>query len=300
LLNHFLYHLASGHAWFSCGLLFLLLLTLDLRGAFLNRPRRARAARVLLIASMCVAAASTTPVRIWLAGPLIVACLAYTFIGFANRSPSRGKVYALIAAVCVLLALGLELPYHLTRPPRESGVDCVYVVSDSLAAGMGGEKMTWPTRLQELTGVEVRDLSFAGANAHTALRQQLPVVEHEANDDAWVLVSIGGNDMLGGTTSDEFCASLDQLLAAARGDPKHPRVVLMLELPLIPGAWSFGACQRRLAAKHGVILIPKRVMAGVVLDQADVVDGLHLSPAGHERMAQELAPWVGRHSLSHR
>jgi lysophospholipase L1-like esterase len=293
VLNAFLYHVASGQAWFSCGLLFLVLLALDLRGTFGTRPRWTRVARVVLCAAVCVAGATVTPLRLWLAVPLVVACLTYTFVGFASPSARFRRASGVLAGVSVLLALALELPYHVVRPSQVPRPQLVCVVADSLAAGLGGEKVTWPARLEDLTGVKVCDLSFAGADARSALRQQLPTIEEEDDPDAWVLVSIGGNDMLGRTTPEEFGESLDQLLAAACGDPRHPRTVLMVELPLIPGAWKFGAHQRRLAAKHGVVLIPKRMLAGVVLDAADVLDGLHLTPAGHERLARELAPWLG-------
>src|SRR5262245_18229059 len=91
---------------------------------------------------------------------------------------------------------------------------------------------------------------------------------------------------------DDFARHLDELLTKARGDVERPRTVLMLELPIIPGAWAFAAWQRHFAAKHGVILIPKRVMADVILTEANVVDGLHLSQRGHERMAELLVPWL--------
>ena len=67
----------------------------------------------------------------------------------------------------------------------------------------------------------------------------------------------------------------------------------MLELPLLPGQWAFGARQRNLAAKHDVVLIPKRLLAGLVLTDANVSDGLHLTPAGQDRMAELLVSWLG-------
>lgn len=158
---------------------------------------------------------------------------------------------------------------------------------------MGREATTWPKRLHELTSIPIIDLSFAGANAASALRKQASVIERDAASQDWVLICIGGNDMLGPTKADDFGASLDQLLAKARGEPDHPRIVLMMELPIIPGAWAFAAWQRRLAAKYGVILIPKHIMADVVLTDANVIDGLHLSDAGHDRMAELLVPWLG-------
>lgn len=67
----------------------------------------------------------------------------------------------------------------------------------------------------------------------------------------------------------------------------------MLELPIIPGKWAYGAQQRRVAARHGALLVPKRLLAGVVLTQENTTDGLHLSATGHERMAQLLIAWLG-------
>jgi acyl-CoA thioesterase-1 len=292
LLNLFLYHLASGQAWFSCGLLFLLVLGLDLAGAFVARPRLARAGRLVLFAALVVAAASATPLSLWLAVPLLALCLAYSVVGFADNSRTRRLISGCAAGLCVLTALALELPYHLSQPPQAPRPRRVYVLADSLAAGVGVEMMTWPRRLGALTSIEIRDLSSPGANTRSALTRQLPAVQCEPDPEAWVLLCIGGNDMLGQASAEEFGDNLDRLLAGARGDPERPRVVLMLELPLIPWAASFGFVQRRLAARHGVVLVPKRVLAGAVLENANVLDGLHLSSAGHECMAQALAPWL--------
>jgi lysophospholipase L1-like esterase len=187
----------------------------------------------------------------------------------------------------------VELPYHLVRPPPAARSAGLYIVADSLGAGMGGERMTWPKLLAARYGLPNQDLSFAGANTRSALRRLTAALEGRADDPSWVLISIGGNDMLGKTSAEDFANDLDRLLALACGDPPHRRTVLMQELPLIPGASAFGAAQRRLAARYGVVLIPKRLLAGVVLTDENVVDGLHLSAAGHEHMAEALAPWLG-------
>lgn len=59
----------------------------------------------------------------------------------------------------------------------------------------------------------------------------------------------------------------------------------MVELPLPPLCNGFGLVQRRRAAEHGVALIPRRVLMGVLTGDDATTDGLHLTPAGHERMA---------------
>jgi acyl-CoA thioesterase I len=293
MLNLFLYHLASGQAWFSCGLLVLLIAALDTFGNFDKHPRLVRLARLLLVIAVLLAGASATPAPLWLAIPLAISCLAYIGFGFAHPVRQRRIALATCAGFSVLAALAVELPYHLAQPPHWPRPQRLYIVSDSLAAGRGREQTTWPRLLAARTPIDVRDLSFQGANTRLALRKLTAALEGVDSQEAWVLVSIGGNDMLGRTSAEDFGKDLEQLLAVARGDPARPRTVIMQELPLIPGAWAFGAEQRRLAAKFEVVLIPKRLLAGVVLTEENVVDGLHLSAAGHERMAELLAQWVG-------
>jgi hypothetical protein len=47
----------------------------------------------------------------------------------------------------------------------------VYVVGDSLSAGIGGNIETWPKLLSRRNDVVVHDLSVPGADVATALRQ---------------------------------------------------------------------------------------------------------------------------------
>ena len=60
----------------------------------------------------------------------------------------------------------------------------------------------------------------------------------------------------------------------------------MFELPLPPLAFRYGETQRRLAAKYEVALLPKRLLIGVLTSSGATVDGIHLAPNGHERMAK--------------
>jgi lysophospholipase L1-like esterase len=290
--NLLLYHLVSGHAWFTGGGVFLLVIVLDAFGVFDKRQRLQRAGAVLLLFLVVIAGLSGTPMSLWLAVPLLAACLAYALFGFANRRlPVRFSMAACTAALA-LVALLLELPYHVPGVLRGPRPKRVYVIGDSLAAGTGNETRTWPRLLGEETGLEVRDLSQQGATTRWALKQQASSLEPGGGTEDVILIEIGGHDMLGTGGADAFGEVFDQLLSAAEGDRARPRRLVVLELPVIPGKWAYGAQQRRLAARHQALLVPKRLLAGVALTEENTTDGLHLSAIGHERMVQVLIPWL--------
>lgn len=292
--NLIVYHFVSGHAWFSCGLLICAIIVPDYLGCFQQRGWLKRAARVLLFVLPVFAALSTTPMPLWLALPLISTYLGYTAFGFAHPNERRRRWLGGLAAILVVSALALELPWHLTAFPAKARPRSLYVLADSVTAGVGREKSTWPKILTSRTGIKIFDFSLAGATVQSAVLGQIPRMQKQDNPESWVLVELGGNDLFGGTPASQFHEYLEQLLLAARGAPDHPRTMLMFELPLLPGCWSYGRSQRILASKYNVILIPKRFFAGLLLTQGNTLDGIHLSAAGHENMAKLLLPWLGQ------
>ena len=155
----------------------------------------------------------------------------------------------------------------------------MYVIGDSLsAANDADDEPTWPTRFQNNHHVEVINLAQVGATVRTAREQAARI----SADDCLVLIEIGGNDLLGDTTVKSFRDDLDELLA----ELKQPgRQLIMLELPLPPLYNGYGQAQRELAARHGVVMIPRRHLAGVIFAHDSTVDSLHLSATGHRRMA---------------
>jgi acyl-CoA thioesterase-1 len=126
--------------------------------------------------------------------------------------------------------------------------------------------------------VDVHDLSRSGADAAAAMRQ----AEQVSGSTAPVLVEIGGNDVLRATRPEDFERSLDVLLAKLRDDG---RTVIMFELPLPPFHNRYGDAQRRLAKRHKVFLVPKRVLIGVLTSKGATLDTIHLSQRGHALMA---------------
>jgi acyl-CoA thioesterase-1 len=121
----------------------------------------------------------------------------------------------------------------------------------------------------------------------SALKDQAGGVQ---GTDSLVLAEIGGNDVLGETTPEAFERGLDALLSDLRSGG---RTVVMLELPLPPFYNSYGAAQRRMARRHAVVLVPKRVLLGVMTSGGATLDTVHLSRSGHVLMAEAMW-WVIR------
>ena len=72
------------------------------------------------------------------------------------------------------------------------------------------------------------------------------------------------------------------------------RTVAMFELPLPPFNNRYGDAQRRIAKRHGVLLVPKRVLIGILTSEGATVDSIHLSRRGHELMAETVWGIIGR------
>lgn len=62
----------------------------------------------------------------------------------------------------------------------------------------------------------------------------------------------------------------------------------MFELPLPPFCHEYGRAQRLIAARHNVKLIPRRIFLSIIGESAATLDSIHLSPAGHQYMADTV------------
>ena len=162
-----------------------------------------------------------------------------------------------------------------------------FLIGDSVSAGMSdADKGTWPRLLTQQHPVDVRDCSKMGATVKSARRQ----AESFGDETGLVLLEIGGNDMLGTTSADQFEEQLGLLLADVC---RAERTVVMFALPLPPLSNRFGLIQRRLASKYDVILLPQRIFAGLLTTSGATLDGIHLSPKGHQMMADTIWSLIG-------
>lgn len=252
-----LYHVYSGHLFFTALFLFVVGVSV----------RRLRALGLLALPLVFF---SGTPMPLIAAVPLVVGAIVVLFAQFKGR--------VAVGALVAIVAAGIEIPWHFEGAGGVARAPLV--LGDSLASGGFGETRTWP----EILGA--RNLSSASETVARALERDLPLF----GPDDVVIVELGGNDMLDGTPLREFERDLDALLARLRG----ARAV-MLELPILPGRWGYGAIQRRLARRHGVGLIPKRVLARALTGPGNTTDGLHLTDRGHEQLARGLARSLGRY-----
>ncbi len=276
-----LFHIASGQAFFSGAVCMIIAvgLTAWKQGRVIRASRNALAC----LGGLSVVV-SATPLSPWFYFLLLLASLlGLAKTAFDERSsgwPALGLRGAVILVwVAAMLA---ELPYH--RLPRlpQLGRPVLGVIGDSITAGMGEQKsVTWPRLFADRHGVVVHDHSLPGANVASAL----PQAASTSPDERLVLLEIGGNDILGETTTARFEAGLVRLLSEVC---RPGRVVVMLELPLPPTYNAYGRIQRRLARRYNVFLAPKGVLLGVLQQRGATLDTIHLTREGHQRMADAI------------
>ena len=189
---------------------------------------------------------------------------------------------AAVLLVVVLTLTASELPRR--RIPAIVGIpsDHLVVIGDSISSGIDPHVPAWPVVMEKSTSVPVKNLSRPGAQ----VAEGQDMAGNVTPDDRLVLIEIGGNDLLGGEPSVAFEKNLDATLSKLA---MPGRTMVMFELPLLPHKIAYGQTQRRLAAKYGVWLIPKRCFVEVIGGANATSDGLHLSESGAHRMAMLVA-----------
>ncbi|WP_074308755.1 SGNH/GDSL hydrolase family protein [Singulisphaera sp. GP187] len=275
------FHVASGQSFFAGAAS--LIVAVVLSALTTRRPLRiVRNALVFLGGTLVFL--SATPLLPWLTLLLVAVSLLWLGGEAARGRLSARLVLGLRGAVVTLwgAALLVECPYHRAPTVPPLGRPILGIIGDSVTAGTNQATVkTWPGLLADRHDVVVHDHSQAGANVASALRQANAV----SADERLVLLEIGGNDILGDTTPAKFEAGLAILLATVR---QPGRVLVMLELPLPPTYNAYGRIQRLLARRYNVLLVPKRVLLGVLQQQGLTVDSIHLSQVGHQHMANAI------------
>jgi acyl-CoA thioesterase I len=237
-------------------------------------PERFRRATILLLFGLLVfVAPSSTPLPLYC---WIVLGLA-TAIWWPSRNRRhlrRGVFVAVWTAAFAFELTQQRLPsLQIASEPSIT----IAVVGDSLTSGLSETKaVIWPKTLAKRNGVAVvHDFAVEGAKCRKAMAQ----AEKIPDDVDVVIVAIGGNDLLGQTTLDEFERDYDALLKRLW---QPDRVLIGFELPLPPFHNRWGERQRRIAFNHGVKLIPKWRLMWLLSDPKNTVDSIHPTQAGQD------------------
>jgi acyl-CoA thioesterase-1 len=178
-----------------------------------------------------------------------------------------------------------------------SSVPRIVFLGDSLTAGFGlGEEQAFPAiigrRLTE-RGLQARvvnagvsgDTSAGGLSRLEWLLRQQPNI---------LVVGLGANDGLRGLSVKMTESNLRRILLTASEVGALP-VLLGIKLPPNLGAdyvSAFESIYPRLAEELDVPLVPF-MLEGVAGDpDLNLPDGIHPTAAGHQRVADNVLPWV--------
>jgi lysophospholipase L1-like esterase len=238
---------------------------------------------VLTLAGLAAVILSAVPLPGWLYALWILPAGAVLVLGnVSGATPAlRFRAFAVLLAASVAILL-VEMP-HLRAPRiRVAAEQPLYVVGDSISAGIGSGERCWPEVLAASRSLRVVNLAEPGATTQSALAQ----IPRIAESNAVVLLEIGGNDLLDRKGAEIFETHLDKLVSSLRANGHD---IAMFELPPFPFQNAFGRAQRAVAKRHAVVLIPRRHFARVLGMENGTLDGLHLTQKGHDEMARRVA-----------
>lgn len=280
-MNIILFHFLSGFSYFTGCLMLAAAAPLSL---LYKRKIPRIVVRLFLALGLLFMLLSGTPCGAFYRFFVLI-CLAL-FVGLQAGAPALAPFTHLMRALvlaCSIFAMAMESK-HFRMPLMPGPYDRIFVVGDSLSAGIGFKgETTWPEIIAKRLGgkVAVKNLSVGGGGVESALESSSPALGR----DSLAIVEIGGNDILRKSSPEEFHKSLDALLKSL---VKCNKSVMMFELPVPPQQSAFLDAQRRLAAKYRVPLVPRAMLASAIFGSGTTVDGLHLSNKGHELLASAV------------
>jgi len=250
---------------------------------FFSQTKIQSVARIMMLAGVVVVVLSAAPFPFWVYGIFfaLLALVAFRHTQWRWQDKKPDCLLPLLLLIISVLMVHTEVLYSMPPKILLGTTDTLFVVGDSLCMEVDTPSKNWPEILGDLAKLKVRNLSIGGAKLATSLDTARRINQ----DDALVILELGGNDLLGGTSIPEYRENLEKMLSLLCGP--HRRVA-MIELPLPPFYNRFGMVQRDLAKSHGVTLIPKRYLAKIICTPGATVDGLHLSNTGHALLACTL------------
>ena len=282
-MNSLVFHIISGQSFFT-GIAFVVVAVTASQS---HRRGFGRFTALFFLVGAIFIAISSTPIPYWYYALSITATFAWIISKFV---PSWRRWTAAATVALWIIAAAIEIPFHWMPKLSSAPGRHVMIIGDSLTAGIGSDTSNdrWPDLLAR-QGFLTQDISRAGDTTADAL-ERFHSQEREFSDNAVIIVEIGGNDILDGTPSQEFATDLRALLSEVCSTETQ---VAMFELPLPPFAHQYGRIQRELAREYHVTLIPKRFLLSVLGADEATLDSIHLSKAGHQRMAELVHEFLG-------
>ena len=262
------------------------LITASVVKIFFRKTARFPLSRLGIFAGVILVGLSSTPLPLWFYCLWGIAILGALFDRKNNLEvlSIRKNLVSIILIVLSLIAAMAELPYHMQPSIPIGHANKIIVIGDSISAGIGNESELWPAILQSEIGIRVINISEPGLKVAGAA-EKAGRLEDTASESKVIILEIGGNDILGKTEIKTFEMNLDRIFDFVS---RRANTIIVLELPLPPFCNRYGRIQRRLAKKYGAHMIPKRYFAGVITSPEATVDGLHLSPIGHQMFAEMI------------
>ncbi len=243
---------------------------------------------VLVIPAAIVVALSGTPLPLWFYAIWCAVLLAWVYVHCRSHDVKPAVAIAArgAAVLLALAALAWEASWQIAPRLAVQPGQKIYVIGDSISAGLElTHRGTWPDLLGRRMGVNMVNLSQAGAKVSAGLLQARSVDE----PNAMVILEIGGNDLMN-TDADDFRADYEKLILLLRAPQ---RSLVMMELPTLPLGNFYSMTLRDLARRYSIPLIPRRVLVDVWATPGATIDSVHLTPAGQQQLADRLAEILG-------
>jgi len=224
-----------------------------------------------------------------------------TILSFFKRI---GKSFGLLIIGLSLLVAGCsqepttETPAPEVKAPAPAYEGTIVAVGDSLTAGLGvDEEMAYPAQLERrLTGdgyhFRVVNAGVSGETSSGALSRIDWVVASLKPDI--VILETGANDGLRGLDPDLLLSNLDRLVDHLKS--RNIQVILagMQMLPNLGPEYiqAFADIYPRIAAKHGVPLIPFFLEGVAGRHELNQDDRIHPTAEGYARIVETVYPTV--------
>jgi acyl-CoA thioesterase-1 len=234
--------------------------------------------------------------RAWLAAPAAVLALGFSLAAGCGRGASSGDGSSSSAGASAALD-GMDALADSDAPPPvvvPADAPAVLFLSDSIGAGLHlAEHQAFPAVLQRrlvAAGHPFRLVNASESGRTTAGGVGALDWTLRSEPDL-VVIALGGNDGLRGVPVAEVERNLRTMIARVRA--AGARVLLLgIRLPANYGDYgaAFDALYPALAAELRVDFLPFYMEGVGGVPELNLADGLHPTPAGHERLADNVAP----------